>query len=488
MARLAPFRLLILSSQSAEADQMAEELRREALELECQWADNEANYLVLLAAPPDIVLCETGLLRIDAMRAMQLLHERDAEIPFLIVSEQPDVNVAVDAMRRGAADYLSRARLHEDLSSAVTTALKRKQQRHAENLHQSAAVLFREVVEHSLVGIQILQDGKYAYANRKLADLFGYEVAELLALESWTEVVAEGDRDRVVGQVRRRVTGETPHAHYFFQGLRKDGTVIDVEVRSDRTELNGRPAVIGTLVDVTERRRTEAILRDSEERFRSAFERSNVAMVLTSLENRFIKANAAFARMFGYSNEEVLGLTMADITHPEHLADSYEQRELLLSGGGDVFQMEKRYLRKDGQILWGLTNVSVLRHGDGRPHMYVGQVQDITDRKRFEESLREEKDFSETVIESVSGLFYVLDKAGLFVRWNGPMQDLFGATAAAMRQTPALSTVHEADRDRIAEMIAEVFVQGHAEAEARLLTKVGVRDVLLSGRRLEIHG
>ncbi len=134
-------------------------------------------------------------------------------------------------------------------------------------------------------------------------------------------------------------------------------------------------------------RHAEQSLRESEERFRSAFEDTNVAMVLTDLDNRFLRVNAAFARLFGYAETEMLGMAMADITHPDDLAESYERRRTLLADDTHFFQMEKRYLHKDGRVLWGLTNVSLVRDARGRPQFYVGQIQDITERKRAEQEI-----------------------------------------------------------------------------------------------------
>ena len=135
--------------------------------------------------------------------------------------------------------------------------------------------------------------------------------------------------------------------------------------------------------------RANAALRVEEGRFRSAFDDTDVAMVLTDLDNRFVRANAAFARLFGYTMDEVLQLTMAQITHPDDVAASYAQRARLLAGEAQFFQMEKRYRHRDGRVLWGLTNLSLVRGPAGEPLMYVGQVQDITERRRAEEAVRQ---------------------------------------------------------------------------------------------------
>jgi PAS domain S-box-containing protein len=249
--------------------------------------------------------------------------------------------------------------------------------------------LFRHLAEHSLVGIYIIQDGRYAYANPKLAEIFGYSVEEMLALSDWLELIALPDRALVSEQVHQRLTGKIDTSHYGFRGLRSDGTIIDVEVYGSRIELQGKPAAFGNLIDTTERGRAKEAARSNEELFRRAFEDTNVPMVLTDLDHRFVRVNAAFARLFGYTPAEMLGMTMGQITHPEDLAESYARGQPLLVGEATYFQMEKRYLDRDGRTLNAMTNVSLVRDADNQPSMYVGQVQDTSDRKRLEEQIRQ---------------------------------------------------------------------------------------------------
>ena len=123
----------------------------------------------------------------------------------------------------------------------------------------------------------------------------------------------------------------------------------------------------------TDKDSREGPLWASEELLRAAFEHTNVAMVVTDIENRFVRANAAFARMFGYDGQEILRLSLADLTHPDDLAESHAGRERLLSGAAHCFQVEERYLHKDGRLLWGLTNVSLVRDDAGAPQFARGR-------------------------------------------------------------------------------------------------------------------
>ncbi|WP_020470753.1 PAS domain S-box protein [Zavarzinella formosa] len=170
--------------------------------------------------------------------------------------------------------------------------------------------------------------------------------------------------------------------------------------------------------EASERKRGEEALRESEERFRGAFEHTGVATVITDLDNRAIRVNAAFARLFGYAPAEMIGLTVADVTHPDDLAESLARRNELLTGTGQFFQMEKRYLHRDGRVFWGLTNISLIRGPDGWPLQYVAQVQDITDRKRAEEAVSASEERFRAFMDNAPAVAFIKDEDGRYVYVN----------------------------------------------------------------------
>jgi diguanylate cyclase (GGDEF)-like protein/PAS domain S-box-containing protein len=120
---------------------------------------------------------------------------------------------------------------------------------------------YRLLVEESLVGVYMIQDERLLYANRKLGDLFGYTRDEMLALPSVLAVIAKSHRDTVREAMRKRLDGEIQEIEYTVRGVRKDGRLIHLDVRSVRAEHDGRPAVIGTMVDITARKQFEDALR-----------------------------------------------------------------------------------------------------------------------------------------------------------------------------------------------------------------------------------
>jgi diguanylate cyclase (GGDEF)-like protein/PAS domain S-box-containing protein len=120
---------------------------------------------------------------------------------------------------------------------------------------------YRLLVEESLVGVYLVQDERLIYANPRLGELFGYTREEMLALPSVTAVIAQSHRDTVRETLRQRLVGEISEIEYTIRGLRKDGKLIHLDVRSVRAEHAGRPAVIGTMVDITARKQVEEALR-----------------------------------------------------------------------------------------------------------------------------------------------------------------------------------------------------------------------------------
>src|SRR5947209_8751472 len=136
----------------------------------------------------------------------------------------------------------------------------------AEQALKASEDKFRGLVEQSIVGCYIYQDGKVVYANPKYAQIFGYTQPEIVG-KPIVELTWSEDQAMVDEYLRLRLDGKVPSVHYTLRGKRRDGSPVDIEVHGARTVFNGRPAVIGTLLDITERKRVEKAMRESEERY-----------------------------------------------------------------------------------------------------------------------------------------------------------------------------------------------------------------------------
>ena len=203
-----------------------------------------------------------------------------------------------------------------------------------------------------------------------------------------------------------------------------------------------------------------------------------------------MQASRQVESVFGWKRTELVGQPVEVLMPPEtragHVGLRRKFAESPMPRAMGTGRSDLRGMRKDGTIFPVDISLSPMETEEGL--LIAAVVRNISERQESEKALREAQVFSDTVIESVSGLFYVLHQDGRYVRWNQSMQDLFGFTFEQMLETYALSTIDAQDRERIAGKMAEVFASGHAEAEARLLTKHGVRHFLLNGRRLQING
>ena len=166
--------------------------------------------------------------------------------------------------------------------------------------------------------------------------------------------------------------------------------VTKVPLRDQEENVIG---VLGVFEDITARRQQEQILRESEERFRRIFEESPLGITMSNFDFHFIKANRAFCRMIGYSEEELLSLSFKEITHPDHLADNVESvLRVRDDQQGSVYRTEKRYIRKNGKVLWGSVTLVAVRDTEGNFLYFLAMVEDITQRKLAEENLKRSRE------------------------------------------------------------------------------------------------
>jgi PAS domain S-box-containing protein len=200
----------------------------------------------------------------------------------------------------------------------------------------------------------------------------------------------------------------------------------------------------------------EEALRESEARFRSAFENGPIGVTLLGLDFRMTKANPELCRMFGYSEEELAQMTPLEITHPEDLHVSMNLMEDLFKDEGSIKKLEKRYIKKNGETLWGSLSVGVVRDRQGHPLYGVSMVEDITERKRAEAELR----LGNQIIAKMPGALYLVQASdGAVVYTNPSFEKMFGYDAGeiigkhvATLNAPADKTPEEVAREIVAEL------------------------------------
>jgi PAS domain S-box-containing protein len=257
---------------------------------------------------------------------------------------------------------------------------------------------FRALVQNSYDVITIVDpDGTRRYISPSIQRLLGYRPADLLG-RSAVELVHPDDAPKLLDAVQSCLRGvkQIPALELRFRHC--DGSWREFETIG--TNLLEEPSIAGIVFnsrDITPRNAALAALRESEERFRSAFDHTPIGMALVAQDGRFMQVNRALCELVDYLEEELLGRSFQDITHPEDLADDLEHTKRLWSGDIDSYQLEKRYLRKDGQVVWVQLTGSVVRDVNG-PKYAIAQIMDITERRHLEmeraDMLASEREYS----------------------------------------------------------------------------------------------
>ena len=252
-------------------------------------------------------------------------------------------------------------------------------------------------------------DGILLAVNPAYCELYGYAEDELIG-KSFAAVFPEASRAAAVDAYRAIFTAPDPPLTHEIQIQRRDGTVREAEVRAAFVEQNGvRTAMVSTIRDITQRKRVEAELREAEERFQGAFEVAPIGMAIVALDGRFVRVNPAECEILGYSEDELLSKSFQEVTHPDGLADELALLNQLVDGELSSYTMEKRFIRKDGTLIWGQLAVSLVRDHQGAPQYLVGQLEDVTARKQAEAEVREAEERFRTFFEEIPGLTYIYD-------------------------------------------------------------------------------
>jgi diguanylate cyclase (GGDEF)-like protein/PAS domain S-box-containing protein len=229
------------------------------------------------------------------------------------------------------------------------------------------------------------------FCNRATETMFGRAREAMLGAPITTLMPERYRRAHEEGIARVEAGGETHVIGRVIElsGLRGEQE-FPLELSLSRWEgAHGKRFYTGVVRDVTERSRTTAALRDAEVQLRLTFDKAAIGVALVAPDGSWLRVNDAVCNLLGYTREALLATHFQHITHPDDLAKDVAEVELLLAGKTSSYQLEKRYLHRQGQIVWVLLTVTLVRDDAGRPAFFVAQLQDVTERKALEEQLHQ---------------------------------------------------------------------------------------------------
>jgi PAS domain S-box-containing protein len=360
---------------------------------------------------------------------------------------------------------------------AADATIQREQ---AAAVRQQAELL--ELAQEAIL-VRDLRTGRIRYWSAGAETLYGWTrdeaIHDLLQTE-FPEPLAE-----ITAMVIEsgRWTGELDH-------ITRDGRHIAVESRwALYRDESGEP--VGALEvnrDITALRAQAAALHRREASFRAMFDRAGVGMGLASMDGRLRETNAAMQHFLRYSADELRRLSFRDFTHPHDLSADLEVGAELVTGRRESYSLEKRYIRKDGQVVWGHVTASLIRDDEGNPALVAVMIEDITARKLAEADVRAGELRYRDLVESAHDLIFTLDHDGYFTSVNRRTESASGYSRDEAGRLTLMQIVSPDDQVRVKRMIADLSAGGdEVTQEIGLMTKSGKRIPLELTGALIIH-
>ena len=294
-----------------------------------------------------------------------------------------------------------------------------------ETLRQSHERLMK-VLEAETVGVMFwdLSTGCLVDANDTFLELMGYSRADVESHSlSWQKLTPPEYLEVSLAEIRKfQVTGRVgPYEKEYF---RKDGTRQWLLFTG--SSLGGNQCV-EFCVDISGRKKAEEVLREHDEQFRAIFETASIGMAQADVRTgQWLRVNRKMCEITGYSEEELLRMRIAQLTHPDDRQRDWDLFQRTVRGEQPAYQLEKRYIRRDGSIVWVSVNMTVIRDAAGRPLRTIGTLEDITARKQSEEALR----LQHSALRAAANGIVITNRNGAIQWVNDAFTTLTGYTAA----------------------------------------------------------
>ncbi|GAB6043536.1 PAS domain-containing protein [Endothiovibrio diazotrophicus] len=333
---------------------------------------------------------------------------------------------------------------------------------------------YRALVEQSLAGIYIIQDGYLRYVNRGFATTFGYNAPEeLIDRVTILELIAPEERERVAENIRRRVEGEIEDIHYTVNAVRRDGRPITVEVHGRAFDYRGAPAVIGLLLDVSSRKAAEDALRQSELRLHDIVNVSADWIWEVDTRGVYTYASESVRDLLGYSAEEIVGQTPFDLM-PAEEAERIRNEFLAIIERREPFcDLENTNRHKDGSLRCVSTNGMPFFDEAGELIGYRGLDRDITERRQAEAALRDSEARYRTLLTHAADAVFIADPRGHYTYVNHRACELLGYRTDELLALTIADLAPPQELESTRERFTELAERGQLRTELNLRCKDG---------------
>ena len=318
-------------------------------------------------------------------------------------------------------------------------------------------------MERANVGLYLIQDGLFRYVNGVWAHMLGYTVEEMTDRMKPEDVVHPEDyRGFCKENIEKRLNGEIESVDYEVRLTAKNGAIVYAEVHGSRILHEGKPAVIGVILDITRRRLAEEALKKSGTTFRQFVEQIPLPLCFVNSAGVLVYINERFVGMFGYTADDVptsdrwWRLAYPDPEYRRRAMDTWGAAlEKAAATGGDIEPVERHVTCKDGTVRIVEISGTIMEGG------FLATFSDITDRRQVQKALQQSKDNFSTFFNSIDDFLFVLDTEGRIIMANDTAVKRLGYRRGELTGLDVLM-LHPPERREEAGMIVREMVEGRA--------------------------
>jgi PAS domain S-box-containing protein len=406
--------------------------------------------------------------------------------PLLLLVEARDASVDEAARAVGAADVLEADELSPPL---LRRALRYAVERGRREADTAGGLRTLQTLLSILPGMAYRCRNEPAWPLEAVSpgalELTGYPPEELIRTPIFADLVHPEDRAGLWEGVQAAIGRGEPY-QLEYRLVRADGRLrwVSEHGRAVGAAADGTAVLEGYILDVTRHKEVEQALGTGEAQFRAVFEEAPIGMALMNMDGYLVRSNLALQAMLGYAEEELAGTIFSQVTHDEDIATDWELFGDLVAGDINHYQITKRYLRRDGGVVWGRLSVALVRAPDGEPRYAIQMVENVTERREAVEALRlREREFR-SLLEHGRDVISVIDSDG-DLRYTSPaVERVLGYGRAELAGTYLGELVHPDDVPGMLELferaiqnpgrprIAELRVR-HRDGSWRTLEMVG---------------
>jgi PAS domain S-box-containing protein len=310
--------------------------------------------------------------------------------------------------------------------------------------------LYRRTFERAASGLaHIGLDRKFIRVNRRMTEILGYSEAELKKLTG-REISHPDDVDMINRRRPGLYEGRDESLRVEKRYLKKGGETVWVAITIVlERDAAGKPEYeIAVFDDITARKRAEAAMRESEERFRQTFELAASGMAHVTLDGHFLRVNRSLCQILGYTKDELVGRSVKELSHPDDRDLTDAERARVFEGEIANARFEKRYLRKNGAVVWVDLAIALAHDSTGEPEYEIAVFDDITSRKVLDAALRDKSELLQLGQTAARMIILDYDMQGGQLTWSDNPEWLRGPLPASGEYPAFKDQVHPEDRER----------------------------------------